>query len=159
MEAGSSSTGTIASNVTMTKSTDTVAGVRLGYQFTENFGAEVFYTGVGKFTGNITGGGTVSGKTDAYGIAAVGTIPLSDAFAIFGRLGLASAKTTGKTSGGLSISATRNTATLGIGGQYNFNKNIGVRLAWDRYGASVNTGTGTNNFNDSVVSLGAIYNF
>lgn len=155
---GRSNTGTIVPGTVMTKSKDTVLGVLGGYQFTKNLGAEAFYTGAGKFAG--TNAGTPgSGKTDAYGIDAVGTMPLSGAFSLYGKLGYARAKTSASSAPAGLTGATRSAVTYGLGGVYNVNQSVGIRFGWDRYGAAVNNAAVKSNFNSNVYSLGAVFKF
>lgn len=154
---GRSNTGDVAPGVAMTKSTDTVLGVLGGYQITKNWGAEAFYTGAGKWAAT-SAGVPASGKADAWGVVAVGTLPLSDTFSLYGKLGYASTKTKAN-SPTMDLSATRNAATYGLGAQYNVNQAIGIRFGWDRYGAAVNTNVGKVNNNANVYSLGGVFKF
>lgn len=158
---GRSSTGNPFSNATLTKSSDTVAGILAGYQFTKNWGAEAFYTGAGKFSA--TGGGTTgNGKADVWGLSAVGTLPLSDAFSLYGKLGYASAKTSASSAPARITGATRGAATYGLGGVYNVNQSVGIRFGWDRYAAATANGNAAgakDNFNVNVYSLGAVFKF
>lgn len=135
----------------LTKSNDTVYGILGGYQFTKNWGAEAFYTGAGKWAT-----AAASGKADTYGINAVGTVPLSDAFSLYGKLGYATTKSTA--SGAGVTGAKRNAATYGLGGVYNVTPAIGIRFGWDRYAAAVNTGA-TSNYNSNVYSLAGVFKF
>lgn len=163
VDLGRSSTGALT-GVNMTKSTDTVLGVLGGYQFTKNWGAEAFYTGAGKWTGTGSiSGAAASGKVDAWGLVGVGTLPLSDAFSLYGKLGYANAKNSasavlaGVTT---NISSTRGAATYGLGGIYNVNQSVGIRFGWDRYGAAYTAGNGVKyNFNSNVYSLGGVFKF
>jgi OOP family OmpA-OmpF porin len=142
------------SGAALTKSNDTVYGILGGYQITKNWGAEAFYTGAGKWATT-----TASGKADTYGINAVGTLPLSDAFSLYGKLGYASTKSTASSAPAGITGATRNAATYGLGGVYNVTPAVGIRFGWDRYAASVvNTGV-TSNYNSNVYSLGAVVKF
>lgn len=158
---GRSKTDNPYPGTTMTKSTDTVLGILGGYQFTRNFGAEVFYTGAGKFAAT-GGGGSGSGKADVWGIDAVGTLPLFDAFSLYGKLGYARAKTSASSVPADLTGATRSAVTYGLGGVFNVNQSIGIRLGWDRYAAATANGNvaGTkDNFNSNVYSLGAVFKF
>jgi OOP family OmpA-OmpF porin len=146
-------------NAALTKSSDTVFGVLGGYQFTKNWGAEAFYTTAGKFTATTTGN-TATGKSDAWGVNAVGTLPMSDAFALYGKLGFASVKTSASSTLGDVSSATRSAVTVGLGGIYNVNQSVGIRFGWDRYGAAVNTAlSGKGNFNIDTYTVGAVFKF
>lgn len=157
-DVGRSSTQTVYPGVAMTKSTDTVGGVFLGYQFTPNWGVEGFYTGGGKFEGT-GGGGTGTGKSDVYGLDVIGTLPLADAFSVYGRLGYANAKTSASSVPAGFSGSNRSAATYGLGLQYDFTQQIGVRAGWDRYGAAISNAGVTNNFNTNVWSLGILYKF
>lgn len=162
---GRSNTNSPNPNVILTKSKDTVLGVLGGYQFTKNWGAELFYTGAGKYAGhNAANTVTSSGKADVYGIDAVGTMPLSDAFSLYGKLGFARAKTsTSSVPASTLAGATRTAATYGLGGVYNVNQSVGIRFGWDRYGAATTGGSGVvgakDNFNANVYSLGGVFKF
>ncbi|MDD5383317.1 MAG: porin family protein [Gallionella sp.] len=161
---GRSHAGNDGTGGVQTKNTDTVLGVLGGYQFTKNWGAEVFYTDLGRGTGgSIAQPTAVSGKSDAWGINAVGTLPLSDAFSLYGKLGYASTKTKLSAPAGWTITgATRNAATYGLGGVYNVKPAIGIRFGWDHYGMADANGVTLgvkNNFNTNVWSLGAVFKF
>ena len=67
---------------------------------------------------------------------AVGSVPLTDQFALTGKLGLARSDTDANGSiGGVQLGGTdRNTSpTYGLGLKYDFNKSFGLRGDWDRY--------------------------
>ena len=153
VDLGRSSTSNIGATA-LTQSKDTVLGVLGGYQINKNFAAEAFLTGTGKFAA-----GAASGKTDAYGIDAIGILPLSDAFSLYGKLGVARTKTS-LSNAAPSTGAKRTAATYGLGGQYNVTPAIGVRLGWDRYGAAINNGVGgSQNFNTGVWSVAGVFKF
>lgn len=138
------------------KSSSIVGGGVLGYKFNKYLAVEGQYTGAGKVTDKISG--TV--KADAASLTAVGFLPLNDEFNLYGKLGIASVKS--KVSSNLAPmnDATRIAATYGLGGEYNLNKNIGLRLGWDHYSAAVDTNaSSTKNVSANVVSVGAVYNF
>lgn len=157
-DAGRSSTGTVYPGLNMTKSTDTVGGVFLGYQFNRNWGVEGFYSGAGKFSA-VGGATTVTGKTDLYGLDLTGTLPLADAFSLYGRLGYANSKTSASSSPVGYSGSNRSAATYGLGGEYDLTPQVGMRLGWDRYGAAVSNVGVTNNFNINVWSVGILYKF
>ena len=163
VDVGRSSTGNPYPGIPMTKSSDTVGGIFAGYQFTKNWGAEVFYTGAGKFAATSATGITGNGKADVWGLVGTGTLPLSDAFSLYGKLGYASAKTTTSIPAGFALTgATRGAATYGLGAVYNVTPAVGIRLGWDRYAAATQSGTvlgAKDNFNVNVYSLGATYKF
>lgn len=149
---GSATTNAPAAVGATTKKTDTPYGIVGGYQFNKNFAAEVAYTGAGRFRT-----ATTTAKADALSIAAVGTLPLSDTFGLYGKLGFAnvSSKTTGAGLGNVN----RTSATYGVGLQYNATQNIGIRFGYDRYGAAVNVNNVKQNYNANVWGIAALYKF
>lgn len=150
VDAGSSSTGTPSSFAPTTGSTKAVAGILGGYQFNKNFGVEAKFTGAGEVST-----ATTSAKSDAYSLAAVGTLPLSDSFSVYGKAGYASTRTT--VTGAIS-GATRSAPTYGIGLQYNTTSALGLRLGIDHYSEAFVDGTGlTNNYDSSVYTVGLVY--
>lgn len=145
----------------------TIAGIFAGYDFSENLAVEAKYTGAGEITATYAGGTLARVKGDAFALNVVGTLPLSEDFDLYGKLGWAntrtsiSANTTTKTLNGTS----RNGVTYGLGAQYNVSKSVGIRLAYDVYPASVqdvtagSTTPGDNKFNYSVWTIGAKFSF
>lgn len=126
---------------TVTKDTDTAAPSLLGgYQFTKNWGAEAFlFTGAGKMEITSPVGVRSSINGAAFGVNGVGTIPINDNFSVYAKLGYAFIKTE-VNPGTAAVGDKRNTITGGLGGQYNVNKEVGIRLGWDRYELSTNGG-------------------
>jgi OmpA-OmpF porin, OOP family len=138
------------------KSSSAVGSIVLGYKINKYVGVEGQYTGIGKVTDKING----TAKGDAASLAAIGFLPLNDEFNLYGKLGVARAKTTVSSSLAPMSDATRTGVTYGMGAEYNFNKNIGMRLGWDHYNAAVDmTSSNKSNVNANVVSVGAVYNF
>jgi OmpA-OmpF porin, OOP family len=138
------------------KSSSAVGGALLGYKFNKYVGVEGEYTGIGKVTDKVNG----TAKGDAASLAVIGFLPLNDEFNLYGKLGVAHTKTTVSSSLAPMSDATRTAVTYGFGGEYNFNKNVGMRLGWDHYNAAVDmNGANKNNANANVISVGAIYNF
>lgn len=126
-----------------------------GYQFNKNFAFEGQYASFG----NIAPAGSMN-PTGISG-AGVGTLPISDRFGVYGKLGLASIQTKISGSGIFGVDGTyrKNSATYGVGGQYNFTPQLGIRFGADRYstGGSQN-GFILNNGTLTVYSVGIIYN-
>lgn len=149
---GSATTSAPAAAGVTTKKTDTPYGIVGGYQYNKNLAVEVAYTGAGRYRT-----ATTSVKADALSIAAVGTMPLSDTFGLYGKLGFAnvSSKAVGAGTGNVS----RTSATYGVGVQYNASQNIGIRFGYDRYGAAVNLNNVKQNYNVNVWGIAAIYKF
>jgi opacity protein-like surface antigen len=108
--------------------------------FTPNFGVEGTYFDLGKataagtdpFLGDFTGEFKAKGFA-VYGVAAA---PI-DNWVLFGKLGLASTEVevsaTSSVFGAGSDSETKANVAWGLGGGYNFTKNLGARLEWERF--------------------------
>jgi OOP family OmpA-OmpF porin len=95
-----------------------------GYSFTPNIAAELGYADVGKAS-------SAAGSVKGHGLYAdlVGTVPLGNNFSALGRVGVFNGKTS--VTGGTSDSSTN--AKYGLGVQYDFNKQAGIRGEWERY--------------------------
>jgi|SRR5208282_3635463 len=162
---GSARVGDPVSGPVYTSTNTTVAGIQAGYQFTKNWGAELFYTGAGKFDAQSAAATSFSsGKTDVFGISAVGTLPIFDTFSLYGKLGLATARTSVSNSGASTTwsGANRNAATFGLGMQYGVTPSVDIRLGWDRYSLATSGGAtagSTDDYNSNVYTLGATYKF
>lgn len=147
------------------KKTDTAFRVAGGYQYTPMWGVEVSYADLGKATAS----GLVLGipasadlKATSLQLAGTGTFPVSGAFSVIGKLGIA--RTNVKASGsalGITIvvgDATSTKAAYGIGVQYDFTKNVSARAQYEDLGkvGDVNT-TGESKL--TLISAGVIYKF
>jgi OOP family OmpA-OmpF porin len=143
---------------------DTGWKLYLGHQVNPNFAVELGYLDLGKFSfSSSTAGGSLSGdlKTKSGGyIDAVGIMPLSNNFSIFGKLGVYTIKTelSGSGAGGsVSASHRANDWTYGIGAGYDFSRNFGVRVEWERFN---NVGNDSTSHKDvDLASLGVVVKF
>lgn len=117
-----------------------------GYGFTPNFGVEAGYADLGKAQ-------SAAGDVRGHGIFvdAVGTVPLSEGLSALGRVGLFNGKA--KSSFGTSDSGTN--YKVGLGLQYDFNKQTGIRGEWERYRFDA-LGTKANT---DLYSIGVNYKF
>ncbi|HET9736298.1 MAG TPA: outer membrane beta-barrel protein [Burkholderiales bacterium] len=112
-----------------------------GFQFNKHLGAEVGYVDGGKatFGGSIPslGVGSFTGDISVTAItfAAVGTLPLNEQFALFGKVGLATWDAKASVSiSGLGAGAADDSGTdllYGIGARYNLNRNWGITLEYE----------------------------
>jgi len=136
---------------------DTAFRVLGGYSFNRYFGAELGYADLGKIKAS-AGGLSADTKTTAWDTVAVGTIPLAEKFSLYGKLGWywADSKLSGDLLGGASQSS--NHGTYGIGAGYDFNKNLGLRAEWQRYGDVGGDNVGGKSDAD-VYSVGVVYRF
>jgi OOP family OmpA-OmpF porin len=121
-----------------------------GYTFNEYFAAELALINFGsKDYSTIFGPTTV--KSSAWSLSGVGSYPINEQFSVFAKLGLAS--TTLEATGFPSTS--KSDLTYGLGGQFNVNKQIGIRLGYDVYKVSDSVLT----VDQKVTSIGAVFKF
>jgi len=125
-----------------------------GYQFTPNIAAELGYTDLGKVKGDVPGFGSGEISANAWDLSGVFSWPIGQ-FSVLGRLGIArvEAKPGGIFSGD---SSTKTGLTWGLGGQYDFNRNLGLRLEFQRFRAD--SGGGDTNDVDNL-SIGVLWRF
>lgn len=123
-----------------------------GYQFNRNIAAELGYASLGKV--KISGPG-FSGDVEgtAWDLSAVGSWPFTNEFSVIGRLGLA--RTEGKGGGDIGGSDNKNAVTFGLGAQYDFSRNLGLRGEWQRY--KVNAAGDDSDVD--VLSVGVLWRF
>lgn len=142
---------------------DTAYKVFGGYKFNKNFALEGGYFDLGKFgfSGTTTGGATNgSMKVSGWNLDALGILPMSEKFSIFGRLGIMDARTqdsfsgVGVTNSGPSKSETNYKAGLGM--QYDLTPAVGLRGEWETY--RVNDAV-TGRSNTNVYSVSLVYSF
>lgn len=145
-----------------------------GYQFTPNFGIEASYGILGSVKASSTDtsipGAPITINMDikptTLQVAATGHFPITDAFSLIGKLGIARTtlklNATGSFSGvTVSIPEQSSTSTnpaFGIGGQYDFSKNIGVRAQYENFG-EVGDDVNTPKFKLSLISAGLVLKF
>jgi OOP family OmpA-OmpF porin len=108
-----------------------------GYQFHRNIAAELGYGLLFDKSGV---------ELTSIEAVAVGIFPLANQFSLIGKLGFAMLKAKGP--GG---SEDDTELTYGIGAQYDFTRNLGARLQWQRY----NTDPDDVDF----ISLGVVWRF
>ena len=137
----------------------------IGYRFTQNWGIEGGYAG-----GKVGAPGTQTIEATVMDLVAVYTIPLEHGFEIYGKAGLYHAKVK-QSDGFISLApgappirfsaatTVSNTApTFGFGAQYNFTRNIGVRLEYQFY-PSVGEADNLQAKDVNAVSIGAVWRF
>lgn len=148
-----------------------------GYQFNPNFAVEGMYVNLGKFSmnANITipaGTEYAEVKPDALCAAGVGIVPLRSGFSLLGKVGVCRwndhPRITETVSGGTyeepypetpthpeeSIGSTGTNLMYGVGGQYDFNSNVGARLEWERYKSVIH-----DNNDVDLLSVSLLYKF
>jgi OOP family OmpA-OmpF porin len=140
----------VTSVATSGDSTATGAKAFLGYQFNKYIAAEGGYFRLGDFTfdGTTTPPGTLHGSLKSrsgWNLDAVGSLPFfEDKFMLLARVGVQSSKTsdlfngTGAAATLANPSPSKNLVSYkyGAGAEYDFTKNIGARVEWERYRVS-----------------------
>ena len=143
-----------------------------GYQFNPYFAVEGGYVDLGEFSfsttvtaapaGYTTGSLSGNVKTkNGFLVDAVGIWPATDKVSVFGKLGMYSIKTelsASGPSGSLTESSTDSDLHWGIGAGYDFNKNVGARLEWERFN-DVGNKDKTGEANVDLLSVGIVYKF
>src|SRR5512133_2597884 len=150
-------------------SDDRDSGYKLfgGYQFNRNWALEGGYFDLGRFgfTANTVPAGSLSGNIKLRGVNldAVGTLPITEKFSAFGRVGVnyAEARDTFSGSGAVSVinaNPSKREANLkfGAGLQYDFTPSLGMRLEAERY--RINDAVGSKGDVD-MLSVGLVYRF
>ncbi len=146
---------------------NTATGVRVsgGYQFTPNVAMEVGYGDFGSMSGSVVDPvlGLATAKFAASGlqVAAVGSLPLSNNFALTGKLGVAntSVKTTVTAAiGAAGVSKSSTTLTAGIGVRYDLSKTVSLRAQYESLG-NVTEGATGQKFGLSLLSAGVTFAF
>lgn len=143
---------------------DTAWKIFGGYQFNRNLGVEAGYTDLGEATATGTVLGLpVSAKAKAKGfeILGVGTFPINEQFAVYGKAGFFRWDVDSSATGGgvsVAIGDKGTDFTFGLGLKYNFTKNVAARLEFQRYNDVGNDAT-TGQSDVNVWSLGLQFKF
>lgn len=135
-----------------------------GYQFTPHWGAEVGYLDFGKQRWAVAVGGALpaiaEAEATAWQLAGTGTLPIIPGLGIFGKLGLYRSDIDVRANGtGVSASANgRSTDYMwGVGGQWNWGRNLSMRIEWERFNNVGNGTTGRSDF--EMLSISAMFRF
>jgi OOP family OmpA-OmpF porin len=141
----------------------TAYGINGGYRLNRNFAVEGALTRLGSFDYSSTAGAdTVSGKfkANALSLAGVGIYPLSNAFSIYGKAGLAvtDAKLdAGSATGATAVGNQSHTGTgllFGAGVTYDFDRGYFAKAGWDRYAKVGDASTGSGSIDTYNVGIG-----
>lgn len=111
------------------------------------------------------GGGTdfsAELKATGFGVWALANAPVGNA-GFFAKVGLASVKSEATVSasgfGSASESKTHTDLAWGVGASYDFTKNFGARVEWERFRAKFPDGNGGTKYDIDFVSAGVVYRF
>jgi OOP family OmpA-OmpF porin len=141
--------------VTSCDDKDTGWKVFLGYRVNRNFAVEGSYMNGGEFGGTVSSiFGTASVKADAtaWGIAALGIVPVSEQFELFGKLGFVRGESDADVNIGGTIVTVGDSGTelaYGLGAVYNITRNFGIRAEWENI----------DDADISLLSIGIQYKF
>jgi OmpA-OmpF porin, OOP family len=143
-----------------------------GYEFNPYFGVEISLVDLGKlkYSGSYLGAPVTGGRVEVVGLngSAVGIVPVSESFSLFGKLGIFAWEADwSDVTGAVPNKAQDNGADLsiGIGFNINFTKNLSWRVELERFKAgggedySSGSSNRTNSANIDVVSFGLIFKF
>ena len=150
---------------------DTAYKFLLGYQFSPIVSLEGFYADLGKYNTRSTVTnpfvGTVNAdyKAKGYGVDVVLSAPMTQAFSVYGRLGVIQAKTeaTFNSSGSVGLLFNRGSKNktgqhFGVGLQYDITPAVALRGEVETYRKLGDDSTG-GELKVDVLSLGAIFRF
>lgn len=100
-----------------------------GFQFNKHLGAEVGYVDFGKYA--VTSGSTGDLSVTAFTFAGVGTLPLNESFALFGKVGMWAWDSKSSIPG--TTGTNGSDVFFGAGARYNLNRNWGLTLEIEQY--------------------------
>ncbi|MEJ7807630.1 MAG: porin family protein [Telluria sp.] len=128
-----------------------------GFDVNPTFGVEAGYTGVGRadhtYTiGSTTGTATTEGSR-SY-LAGKATMPLNEAFSVYGKLGAGYTKTKFRSTTLGSADDSKTEVYAGLGGQYKISDKVALIMEYERYGKKKDVGAKAD-----VFTAGARYNF
>ncbi len=132
----------------------------LGYSFDKTWDMELGYIHFGDGKHSETVGGTTSSlkmKTQSIYLAGIGNLPVTDAFSVFGKLGLAVNQSKSTDTLGSAVSKDDNTKVqglIGAGLSYQFTKELAAQIDYTYFG-KVSDGA----MKLSLVSVGLRYGF
>jgi len=123
--------GDLGAGLTSCDDEDTGWKVFGGYDFSENLAVEAAWVDLGEVSASVAGG-TATAEVDGIAVNLKLTQPLNEAFGIFGKVGFISwdAEGGGVASG---VDDDGNDLTYGLGAEYMFSSQVGVRGEWERF--------------------------
>jgi OOP family OmpA-OmpF porin len=131
---GQSKAKDFCAGTTSCDDSDTALSIFGGYQFNKNFGVEIAYTDLGKFSGSAPGI-TATVEATGFEFSAVGIFPINPQWSLYGKLGFFMWDADLKSNlGNLSDDGTDLTYALGV--RWNLTKNLTVQAQWQRYDVS-----------------------
>jgi len=143
---------------------DLTGNLFAGYRFNRHFALEGGYIDFGEATtSGFVGGVTtrVTAETTAFELVAVGRVPLTDNFSLYGKAGFFRYDSEGVATGGLvNTSSGKGTElTFGFGAEYAFTPALAARVEWQRYLDVGSEVVGVQKADIGVMRLGAYFKF
>lgn len=175
-------------NSTQEQNSRVGAKLQLGYQFSPNFAIEGGYVNLGKTTYTATSpkqtvstttklwnlfpvttnttipasSGQREYKITGWNLVGVAYYPVSEKLSLLGKAGMIRAEVkasgSGNAIGGGDATVTKWKPTFGLGGDYNINKEFGVRAEYERFNGLGDTET-TGSANVGMFSMGVVGRF
>lgn len=146
----------------------TAPKLQLGYQFNEYFALEGGYFSLGKasYGATIIGGkAKATYKAEGWSLSAIGSLPLSNRFAVFGKVG--AIQSTAKLSAVVDFGAwgsssenekaSKGGVVYGVGAAYDITKSVAVRAEYEVYDKVGNEDIGKSKVD--ALSMGVAYKF
>lgn len=135
-----------------------------GYQFNHYLGAELGYVDLGKFSASGTVlGAPATASAEAKGVELVGVVsyPFTPQFSVYGKAGAFRWDVDTRATAGAAAASVGDHGTdftLGAGVKYDFTRNLGARLEFQRYNnVGENNTTGQTDIN--LWTIGLVYKF
>jgi OOP family OmpA-OmpF porin len=128
-----------------------------GFDVNPMFGVEAGYTDLRSANHSYTiGTNTGTATTDGHRayVAGKATMPVNDAFSVYGKLGAAYSKTKFRATSLASADDSESGVYAGIGGQYKLSDKVALTLEYERYGKTKDVGAKAD-----AITVGARYNF
>jgi len=111
---------------------DTGWKIFVGYQATKNFGLEVSFIDFGEFTA--TGpGGTATIEFSGFSFVGTGTVPVSERFGLFGKVGLLGWDSEAHLSGIWLGEDDGTELTYGVGATVKVTEHVDIRVEWEQF--------------------------
>jgi OOP family OmpA-OmpF porin len=132
-----------------------------GYQFSQNLAIEAGTFSTYDDSPAASGSGRTTSEQKVSGVSVVGIYPVSNYFALFGKIGwntVTTSQTYNRLTGPSSSRATTNNATYGMGVQYNINSRWALRAQYEYLGKS-KLDSAAVGADTSLTSYGFLYHF
>jgi len=147
-------------NPTSTENSDNAWKIYLGIPFNKYLGLELGYAKLGDQTIRSATSSSRATST-AYLFDLVGNYDINESFSLLGKLGMHRWGVNDDTTKG-AVGATNGADgfdfTYGMGVQYNVNKDVGLRMEWERINDMGHEGT-TGKIDADLITIGVIYRF